>query len=135
MTLSRSAARLSILIAIGAPAAAAQPGAPEDPVGRQREELREAIFPPCPRPVGSEIVVCGRREEEEARAHRLPALPGTPGAADRAGGEQRDALAIDSSRCTTVGRHQQCSGGLDLLGIGVTVVRALVAIRARSRDD
>ena len=80
-----------------------------------------------------EIIVCGSRAEDNDR-HRLPlAAQPQPGAADRAGGEQRAALAIDSSRCTTVGRDQSCGGGLDVIGIGFAVARA-VAQALANRD-
>jgi hypothetical protein len=133
VALSRRAAALLILISASAPATAQTPP-PPDPVTHQQVELREIIFPPCPRPVGDEIVVCARRESEEQAAHRLP-LPveRAPSPADRAGGEQRAALAVDTSPCTTVGRNQRCSGGLDLIGIGVTIARGILQA-ARGRD-
>lgn len=109
---------------------AAPAGAQSDEVDRaiagQRAGLRAAMRLDCP-PAGddSEIVVCGSRAEDDRR-HRLP-LAGRPppGAADRAGGEQRAAMAIDTSRCTAVGRDQQCTSGLDVIGIGFTIARAV----------
>lgn len=132
MALSRRAAVPLILISASAPVRGqTEPG--PDPVTRQQTELREIIFPPCPRPTGDEIVVCARREAEEQAAHRLP-LPveRTPSPADRAGGEQRAALAVDTSPCTTVGRNQRCTQGLDVIGIGVTIARGVLqAVRGR----
>ncbi len=132
MALSRRATVPLILIGGSAPVAA-QIDPPPDPVTRQQSELRQIIFPPCPRPVGDEIVVCAQREEEEQASHRLP-LPveRTPSPADQAGGEQRAALAIDTSPCTTVGRNQRCNRGLDLIGIAATVAQAVFkAVRDR----
>jgi hypothetical protein len=130
MALSRSRLGAAILIGLApATAAAAQLDPPRDPVSEQQAEVRAMVS--CPRAVGDEIVVCGRREEEEARRFRVEPTPPAPSAADRAGGAQRDALAIDTSRCTPVGRDQRCGGGLDVLGIAATIVRGIIAIRAR----
>jgi hypothetical protein len=129
MALSRTGLGVAILIGLGPATAAAQLEPPPDPVADQQAEIRAIVS--CPRAVGDEIVVCGRREEEEARRFRVEPTPYQPTAADRAGGAQRDALAIDTSRCTTVGRAQQCGGGLDILGIGATIIRGIIAIRAR----
>ena len=103
-------------------------------VETQREALRTALRIACPPPEEEgEIVVCGTREERDRR-HRLPPSPGAyPAAADRAGGEQRAALAIDSGRCTAVGRDQQCNRGLDMIGIGFAIARA-VAQAIANRD-
>jgi len=96
----------------------------------------EVHLPPrldCPRPADeAEIVVCGTREED--RRYRLPlAAERTPGAAERAGGEQRAALALDTGGCTTVGRDQQCGGGLDMIGVGFAIARA-IAQAVANRD-
>jgi hypothetical protein len=96
-----------------APAAAQTTG--PDPVGGQQAEVHDAIFS-CGRPVGDEIVVCGDTEaaqaEEDAR-YRLPLAVERDGEA--AGGPQRRALDADSSRCTAVGRGQQCTRGLGIV--------------------
>jgi hypothetical protein len=60
---------------------------------------------------------------------RLAARSGAPPVADGAGA----ALAIDTSRCTTVGRDSQCTSGLDVIGIGVAIARAIVQAAA-NRD-
>ncbi len=111
---------------------AAQPLSDSSLVDAQRMALRSTIRAGCPPARNDdEIVVCGSREAEQQR-HRLP-LPvaRVPTSADSAGGEQRAALAADSSHCTTVGRDQQCNGGLDLIGIGFTIVRAVIEAAAR----
>jgi hypothetical protein len=116
-----------------APALAQDPGA-EAAISGQRAVLREAMRLDCPPAEDAdEIVVCGSRDEENRR-NRLPLAVGPPpGAADRAGGEQRAAMAIDSSSCTTVGRDQRCNGGLDMIGIGFTIARAIA--QAIVNDD
>ena len=122
--MSRTAPWL-LLILIGVPAGA-QPSTAEQAVAAQRSGLRQALRIECPPAQDEEeIVVCGSRAEEDAR-HRLP-LPtiSTPGPADRAGGEQRAALAADTSPCTTVGPNQRCTRGLDMIGIGFAVARAV----------
>lgn len=128
MAKSRMALRLAIpLVALlsAAPALAAQAG-PDRLVERQREQLREGLRLDCPVSGPEEIVVCGSREERSQDRHRLILPPETPqGAAHRAGGEQRDALAIDTSRCTSVGRDQVCTSGLNMIGIGIAVARAI----------
>lgn len=122
--MSRSAPLL--LMAAAAAPAFAQDGVADSALAAQRAELRQALRLDCRTAEDAgEIVVCGSRDAENRR-HRLP-LAGAPpaGAADRAGGEQRAALAADSSSCTTVGREQRCNGGLDMIGIGFTIARAI----------
>jgi hypothetical protein len=123
MAKSRTAPFLFLLL-VPAPAVA-QTAPPDELVEAQRRQLREAIRADCP-PAGDsdEIVVCGSRGEDRHRLP-LPAGPGSSLAANRAGGEQRAALGIDSSRCSTVGPNPQCTQGLDVIGIAFTVARAV----------
>lgn len=105
--------------------AAAQTVPAEELVEAQRSQLRQGIRSHCPPTSGEEeIVVCGQRDQDR---DRLPLPPGPDPSlpANRAGGEQRAALAIDTSRCTTVGPNQQCNQGLDVIGIAFTVARAV----------
>jgi hypothetical protein len=114
-------------------AAAAQPGAGAAAVDAQRELVRSAVAPECDAATsGEEIVVCGRREEEANRRYRLAPMEGSAGAVEsQAGGEQLAAMRAGSSRCSTVGRDQQCGGGLPLLAVAATLVRGIRALRAR----
>ena len=132
MAKSRIAPSL-FLLALPLPAMG-QTLAPEPVIEAQRAQLREAIRIDCPPALDEEeIVVCGSRGEER---HRLPLPlgpdPGRPG--NRAGGEQRSALAIDTSPCTTVGPNPRCTQGLDVIGIAFTVARA-VAQALINRDE
>ena len=125
MTKSRMA--ILALIPLSAMPVAAQSSLVEQRIEAQRSAVREALRLECP-PAGEageeEIVVCGRRDE--GRRFRVePIVTPSPRGADRAGGEQRAALAVDSSRCTPVGRDQQCTSGLDVIGIGFAVARAV----------
>ena len=130
MALSRIGLAASLML-VPVPAFA-QPDDADEAIARQRESVRSAIrAPECDRGDGDAIVVCGRspeQEEEEARRYRVAP---TAVASERAGGAQRDAMAANDQRCTPVGRAQQCSGGLDVIGIGFAIVRTVQAIRAR----
>jgi hypothetical protein len=119
---SRIAPGLLAALLAAAPAGAQQSA--DQAIAAQRSGLRQALRLDCPRGEDDEILVCGSREEE--RRQRLPPIEPAPSAADRAGGEQRAALATDTSRCTAVGRDQSCTRGLDMVGIGFAIARAVV---------
>lgn len=131
MAKSRTAPWLAAAL-ISSPAAAFEPVTIEQLIERQRAEVEAAIRPTCDRGDEEDIVVCGAREDQ--RRFRVPplAMPGAR-AAQRAGGEQRAALAIDTSPCTTVGRDQRCNAGLDVIGIALTIARS-VAQALLNRD-
>lgn len=122
-----------LLAALISAPAAAQPATIEQLIERQRADVETALRPACDRAGDEEeIVVCGTREDDSR--YRVPLLvpPGaSPGRS--AGGEQRAALAIDTSPCTTVGRDQRCNAGLDVIGIGFMIARA-VAQALANRD-
>ena len=83
-------------------------------VDAQQQEVHDAIFS-CGVPVGDEIIVCGNQEDLRGREDARYRLEPTPREGERAGGSQRRALDADSSRCTAVGRGQQCTRGLDVV--------------------
>ena len=130
MAKSRMAGTLiaALLAAVPAPARAQSVDAL---VATQRDSVSGVVRPRCERgPDPEEIVVCGTRDDER---YRVPAqlVPGSIPARDRAGGEQLAALAANDQRCTPIGRDQQCNGGLDVIGIGFTIARAIVQAIAR----
>ncbi|MGZ8346073.1 MAG: hypothetical protein ACXWUP_03050 [Allosphingosinicella sp.] len=111
-------------------------------ISTQHAELRQTLRLDCPPATDDEeIVICGSRDEQER--YRLPPTQGPARSADRAGGEQRAALAVDSSRCAAVGPNQQCTRGLDMIiigpaapagaGIGFAVAHAVAQVIA-NRD-
>jgi hypothetical protein len=126
MTKSRIAPAALVLMLSG-PAPAASIASPrpgiEQMIENQRRELRDAMRIDCPQARDEEeIVVCGRQQENDR--HRLPIpVARAAGVADQAGGEQRAALAADTSRCTAVGPNQQCTRGLDMMAIGAFAFR------------
>lgn len=123
MTKSRTAL-IALALATNSGAGAAQLPSVED-------TIRDLVQRECPRGA-DEITVCGRRERPER--YRLPfAAAPAPSRHDQAGGEQREALAIDTNRCTTVGRDQNC-GHVDFLGMGIRIVREIVEGLERRRD-
>jgi hypothetical protein len=131
MTKSRTV--LALLLSLVSAPAIALPAGADQALDAQRSGLRTMMRLDCPPAADDEeIVVCGSRDED--RRQRLPlAIAPAPRAADRAGGEQRAALAAAVDPCTPVGRDQQCNGGLDLIGIGFTIARAIA--RAIARGD
>ena len=110
---------------------AAPAGAQSDPVDAQRQEVRQAIAPECERSTVEVLVVCGRTEEQQEAESRRYRVAATPIRRETAGNAQRDAMAANDQRCTPVGRAQQCSGGLDVIGIGFMVARAIATAAAR----
>lgn len=114
--------------------AAAQSDMATDLVEAQRTELRATMRPGCaPSGNDADIVVCARRDDDR---YRVPAGPVAEGSsrAERAGGAQLAAMAAnDADRCSPVGRHQQC-GHVDFLGMGLMIVREVIAGIERRRD-
>ena len=127
--------RLAHLALLAAPAAAsAQPVTPAEAIARQREEIRNVIDQVCAPPAGpDEVVVCGRRPALER--YRVPMSELPPGSSRRetAGGEQLRAMEAGSERCSTVGPMPRC-GGVDFLGMGIAILRAVVRGIEQNRD-
>jgi hypothetical protein len=115
---------VAALLTSAAPLPAQTPSA-DALIERQRTELRSALRLDCPQSADeNEVIVCGTREPDQ-RERLTPIAPPGRGPADRAGGEQRAAMAVGSETCTPVGRDQRCNGGLDMIGIGFTIARAI----------
>jgi hypothetical protein len=112
--------------------AAAQTVPAEDAAAAQRDEVRAAIFG-CGETDPEEIVVCGRREREEAESqrYRVPPSAAYSGPRDTSGGAQREAMEANTDLCSPVGTMQRCSGGVDVLSVLFGAVRIVQAIRAR----
>ena len=134
MTKSRTALiALVPLLAAWPGAATAQAVTAEEAIAQQQAQVRGVVERRCPAGAGGEdIVVCGRPERVQRYRVPLPA-PETAGIHARAGGEQLAAMDGGDDRCSTVGRDQQCGGGLDMIGIGFTIARAVVQALA-NRD-
>jgi hypothetical protein len=119
-----------------------QPGTPDRPtlvtadeaMALDRERMRSLLETDCP-PIrlDDEVVVCGRRPDY--RRFRVPmAGPDVSrGTRERSADAQLHALEAGSNRCSAVGRDQTCGGGLDLIGIGFTIVRGIAQALA-NRD-
>jgi hypothetical protein len=122
MTKSRIAI---LLLAAAAPASAtAAPATAEEAISAVEALVRQTVRPGCAKG-DEEIVVCGRRDEDER--HRLPLrVEPAPRAADSAGGEQMAAVRVDTSRCTAVGQNPQCSGGLPVIPIALWLLQSVV---------
>ena len=115
---------LLLVAAAAFPAATAAQG-PEEAAARQQAQVRALVAQSCPLGNGNEVVVCGRREPVQRYRAPLPELAATR-TPERAGDAQLTALATDAGRCSPAIRDQQCGGGLDVIGIGFTVARAVV---------
>lgn len=113
MALSRIGSAAFAAVLIASPAWA-QDDPARDAIDAQQQEVHDAIFS-CGVPVGNEIIVCGNQDDLRGREDARYRLDPTPREGERAGGSQRRALDADSSRCTAVGRSQQCTRGLDVV--------------------
>lgn len=94
--------------------------------------IRTEIRPGCPPTTSDEeIVVCGTRDDDR---YRVAPSDTSRSASHRAGGEQMQALADGTpSRCTTVGPNQQCTRGIDMIGLLFGILRAVAQARG-NRD-
>jgi len=153
MTKSRTLPALFFLVVAGPLPAVAQPGLPsdspplpqpgtpdqptivtaEEAIAMDRARVHAVLDRECPPALNEEVVVCGRRQGFQR--YRLPMAEAELGRATgvRAGDAQLYAMEAGSTRCSAVGRDQQCGGGLDLIGIGFTIVRGIAQALA-NRD-
>jgi len=105
----------------------------DEAVAMSRRQVSDMVGRSCPPgTTDSDVIVCGRREGVSRYRLPLPVEP-TPGRRERAGGEQLAAMDAGHTRCSAVGRDQQCGGGLDMIGIGFAIVRG-VAQALANRD-
>lgn len=97
----------------------------DEAVAMSRRQVSEIVAQVCPPgTTDSDVVVCGRRAGMSPYRLPLPVAP-TPGTGEQAGGEQLAAMDAGSTRCSAVGRDQQCGGGFDIFGIGFAIVRGI----------
>ncbi len=132
---------LTLILPVPAFAQAPAPDSPEPPrivtaeeaIEIDRARMRDMLATDCPPVTLDEVVVCGRRPDY--RRFRVP-LPGpdvSPGTRERAADAQRYAMEAGGTRCSAVGRDQQCGGGLDVIGIGFAIARGIAQALA-NRD-
>ena len=154
MTKSRTLPALFLLVLAGPLPAIAQatglpdelplprPGTAEQPtlvtadeaVAMDRARLRTVIDAECPTgQLDEEIVVCGRRPGFQRYRVPMAGADTSEGTRARAADAQLYAMDAGSTRCSAVGRDQECGGGLDIIAIGFAVVRG-VAQALMNRD-
>ena len=144
--MSRRLPALCPLIAIWSLPASAQTGFPSDPpplpqpgtpdvpmtvtadeaMAMGRARVREIMETECPPGLSDEVVVCGRRRG--IQRYRVPMAEPVfgRGTGVRAGDAQLHAMEANDQRCSPVGRDNGCVGGIDLIGIGFTIVRGIM---------
>ena len=105
----------------------------DEAVAMNRRQVSDMVGRACPPgTTDSDVIVCGRREGVSRYRLPLPVAP-TPGRGERAGGAQLAAMDAGSTRCSAVGRDQQCGGGFDMIGIGFAIARGIAQALA-NRD-
>ena len=125
----------------GSPAPLPQPGTADAPtmvtadeaIAMGRARVREIMETECPPGLSDEVVVCGRRRG--IQRYRVPMADPVfgRGTGVRAGDAQLHAMEANDQRCSPVGRDNGCGGGLDLIGIGFTIIRGITQALA-NRD-
>lgn len=128
--MSRKAALLTIVLV---PIWPASPAGAQTLTAEEAEDNYHRTFsiveasPGCGDDEGA-IVVCARRDDQR---HRLP-LPAEPTPGGRLRGDVPNASAerggAGTERCTPVGANQQCGGGLPIIPMAVTAVKAVVKL-------
>jgi len=154
MTMSRTLPALILLVVTGPLPAVAQtgfptdnpplpqPGTPDQPtlvtadeaIAMNRVRVRSLLETECPPgQLDEEVIVCGRRPGFQRYRVPMTGPDVSRGTRERAADAQLYAMGAGSERCSAVGRDQMCGGGLDILGIGATIVRGIVQALA-NRD-
>ena len=119
-----------------------QPGTPEQPtivtadeaIAMDQARIHAIIDRDCPPGLlDEEVVVCGRRPGFQHYRVPMSGPDFSRGTRTRAGDAQLHAMAANDQSCSPVGRDQMCGGGLDLIGIGFTIVRGITQALA-NRD-
>lgn len=123
---------MAALALAATPARSAPPLSADEALARQQSSLRSGLGLDCDRD-SAEIVICGRRGPDPDRLP-LP-VPPEPGARNSGGpADPSEALALSAEKCTTVGRNQQCSGGIPILGIALYIVQTVVKAAIREKE-
>ncbi len=145
MTKSRTLPALFLLAAIGPLPALAQtglpgdapplpqPGTPDQPtivtadeaIEMDRVRVRDFVQIECPPGQVEEVIVCGRRPGYQRYRVPMSGPDTSPGTRERPADAQLYAMEAGGTRCSAVGRDQQCGGGLDVIGIGFAIVRGI----------
>jgi hypothetical protein len=153
MTKSRRLPALCLLGVIGPLSAVARtgpapdppplplPGSPDQPtlvtadeaIAMDRARVRDILDSECPPGLDDEVVVCARRPGYQRYRVPMTGPDVSPGTRARAADAQLYAMEAGSTRCSAVGRDQQCGGGLDIIGIGFAIARGIVQALA-NRD-
>jgi hypothetical protein len=119
-----------------------QPGTPDQPtlvtadeaIAMDRARVHAILDRDCPPGLlDEEVVVCGRRPGFQRYRVPMTGPDVSAGTRERAGDAQLYAIEAGSERCSAVGRDQMCGGGIDLIGIGFTIVRGIAQALA-NRD-
>ena len=118
-----------------------QPGTSEQPtlvtadeaVEMDRVRMRDFTQIECPPGQLEEVIVCGRRPGYQRYRVPMTGPDVSPGTRERAADAQLYAMEAGSTRCSAVGRDQECGGGLDVIGIGFAIARGIVQALA-NRD-
>ena len=118
-----------------------QPGTAEAPtivtadeaIAMGRARVHEILDTECPPGLSDEVVVCGRRRAFQR--YRVPMADTVLGRGTgvRAADAQLHAMEANNQRCSPVGRDNGCGGGIDLIGIGFTIIRGIAQALA-NRD-
>lgn len=153
MTKSRTLPALFLLVLLGSLPVAAQTGVPGDApplpqpgtadapaivtadeaIAMGRARVREIMETECPPGLSDEVVVCGRRRGIQRYRGPMADPVFGRGTGLRAGDAQLHAMEANDQRCSPVGRDNGCGGGLDLIGIGFTIIRGIAQALA-NRD-
>jgi hypothetical protein len=105
----------------------------DEAIAMGRASVREIMDTECPPGLSDEVVVCGRRRSFQR--YRVPMADPVfgRGTGVRAGDAQLHAMEANNQSCSPVGRDNGCGGGIDLIGIGFTIVRGIAQALA-NRD-
>jgi hypothetical protein len=145
MTKSRRLPALCLLIAILPPPGFAQTGLPQEApplpqpgtaeaptivtadeaIAMGRARVHEIMDTECPTGLGDEVVVCGRRRAFQRYRVPMPDPVLGRGTGVRAADAQLHAMEANDQSCSPVGRDNGCGGGIDLIGIGFTIIRGI----------